>query len=72
MIADRCFKSQRRASSFLEPWLEMQSHYFCLTQAIVTQKSLSCCDIPFRFLTVGFIVWEGAQTAKVISGSSLA
>lgn len=36
-----------------------------LTQAILIKKSLSYCDIPFRFLTVGLTVWERAQTAKV-------
>lgn len=42
-----------------------------LVQATVTPKSLSHCNIPFWFLTVGLAEQEGTQTAKVRVGSGL-
>lgn len=70
MASYKCFQSTRRGFLPLRTLAGDEDPSFSsLTQAILTKKSLSHCDILFRFLTVGLTfgltVWEGAQTAKV-------
>lgn len=72
LVAYKCFQSTKGALFSLRTWAKYEVPLVpALVQATVTPKSLSHCNIPFWFLTVGLTEQEGTQTAKVRVGSGL-